>query len=194
MRTSSFMMKNNDHRVDLTKRWDIWCRAIWGSLYTRVSKILTSWVKAISHHIFRKLSLFFMEKSTKVIKIWLRGLAPFAHEHSLLSIISIIKLNIMGHIKPTCMVTSNSSHGKYWELNPLGWFKRKCFDDLNEDFLNIQWLITLKWVQNRLTNWGSSLFNVKSRKLVFDPDFLLWACLVPDEDPIPLIQSPKVND
>ncbi len=26
-----------------------------------------------------------------------------------------------------------------------------------------------------------------------DPDFLLWACAIPDEDPIPLIQSPKGN-
>ncbi len=31
--------------------------------------------------------------------------------------------------------------------------------------------------------------NVKSGKLVFNLDFLIWTCLIPDEDPIPLIQS-----
>ncbi len=41
----------------------------------------------------------------------------------------------------------------------------------------------------------SVTFTVKSGKLVvFNPDFLLWACLIPDKDPIPLIQSPGVND
>ncbi len=25
----------------------------------------------------------------------------------------------MGHTKPTCILISNSNHGKYWELNPL---------------------------------------------------------------------------
>ncbi len=35
------------------------------------------------------------------------------------------------------------------------------------------------------------LFIVESGKLVFNPDFLLSACWIPGEDPIPLIQSPK---
>ena len=43
------------------------------------------------------------------------------------------------------------------------------------------------WQNMQLYNRCS---NVKSGKLVFNPDFLLWACLIPDEDPIPLIQSP----
>ena len=65
----------------------------------------------------------------------LRGLAPFAHEQSLLSISSIlfkmevhvdvvafesnVKLKTMGHTKATCIVISNSNRGKYWELNSL---------------------------------------------------------------------------
>ncbi len=36
-----------DHSVDLTNRGEISCRAIWGSLCTGVSEILTSWVKNI---------------------------------------------------------------------------------------------------------------------------------------------------
>ena len=32
-------------------------------------------------------------------------------------------------------------------------------------------------------------FIVKSGKLVLDSDFVLWACVIPDEDPIPLIQK-----
>ena len=35
---------------------------------------------------------------------------------------------------------------------------------------------------------------VKSGKLVLNPYFLLWACLIPDEDPIPLIQWTQDND
>ena len=42
---------------------------------------------------------------------------------------------------------------------------------------------------NVSSSHGEALVSVKSRKLVFNPDFLLWACLIPDEDPIPLIQS-----
>ncbi len=33
--------------------------------------------------------------------------------------------------------------------------------------------------------------NVTFRNLVFNPDFLLLVCLISDEDPIPLIQSPN---
>ncbi len=70
-------------------------------------------------------------------------------------------------------------YSKYWWSSSI---------ILHKNYLT--WILSSGWIE-----WDRirTVCTVHSVKLVFISECLLWAWLIPDEDPIPLIQSPKVN-